>query len=79
MSWEQRIKYNQSNNVERQSYGGGGMVIWVGVSLGGHTDLSALYGGTLTGVKFWNEIYDRYVHPYGAAIDSECILMYDNA
>ncbi|GFU22951.1 transposable element Tcb2 transposase [Trichonephila clavipes] len=36
---EQRTRYHQSNTVERHSYRGGGILVWAGISLGGHTDL----------------------------------------
>ncbi|GBN56057.1 hypothetical protein AVEN_24036-1 [Araneus ventricosus] len=36
---EQRTRYNQSNTLERHSYRGGGIMVWAGISLGGHTDL----------------------------------------
>ncbi|GFV72577.1 uncharacterized protein TNCV_3066461 [Trichonephila clavipes] len=37
MIWrEQRTRYHQSNTVERHSYRGGGILVWAGISLGGH-------------------------------------------
>ncbi|GBL93092.1 Trimethylguanosine synthase [Araneus ventricosus] len=54
-------------------------MVWAGISLGGHTDLHVFHGGTLTGVRYQDEILDPYVHPYAAAIGSNFILMDDNA
>lgn len=75
---EQRTRYNQSNIVERHSYRGGGIMVWAGISLGGHTDLHVFHGGTLTGVRYRDEILDPYVGPY-TAMGNTFILMDDNA
>ncbi|GFU46652.1 uncharacterized protein TNCV_1546631 [Trichonephila clavipes] len=56
-------------------YRGGGILVWAGISLGGHTD----YGGTVTGLRYRDEILDPYVRPYAAAIGNDFILMDDNA
>ncbi|GFV37634.1 transposable element Tc3 transposase [Trichonephila clavipes] len=76
---EQRIRYHQSNTVERHSYRGGGILVWAGISLGGHTDLHVFHGGTVTGLRYRDEILDPYVRPYAAAIGNDFILMDDNA
>ncbi|GFT31848.1 transposable element Tcb2 transposase [Trichonephila clavipes] len=76
---EQRTRYHQSNTVERHSYRGGGILVWAGISLGGHTDLHVFHGGTVTGLRYWDETLDPYVRPYAAAIGNDFILMDDNA
>ncbi|GFY08870.1 transposable element Tcb2 transposase [Trichonephila clavipes] len=76
---EQRTRYHQSNTVERHSYRGGGILVWAGISLGGHTDLHVFHGGTVTGLRYRDEILDTYVRPYAAAIGNDFILMDDNA
>ncbi|GFW17459.1 transposable element Tcb2 transposase [Trichonephila clavipes] len=76
---EQRTRYHQSNTVERHSYRGGGILAWAGISLGGHTDLHVFHGGTVTGLRYRDEILDPYVRPYAAAIGNDFILMDDNA
>ncbi|GFV09128.1 transposable element Tc3 transposase [Trichonephila clavipes] len=67
------------NTVERHSYRGGGILVWAGISLGGHTDLHVFHGGTVTGLRYRDDILDPYVHPYAAAIGNDFILMNDNA
>ncbi|GFU67941.1 transposable element Tcb2 transposase [Trichonephila clavipes] len=79
MQREQRTRYHQSNTVERHSYRGGGILVWAGISLGGHTDLHVFHGGTVTGLRYRDEILDPYVRPYAAAIGNDFILMDDNA
>ncbi|GFX95830.1 transposable element Tc3 transposase [Trichonephila clavipes] len=76
---EQRTRYHQSNTVERHSYRGGGILVWAGISLGGHTDLHVFHGGSVTGLRYRDEILDPYVRPYAAAIGNDFILMDDNA
>ncbi|GFU44527.1 transposable element Tcb2 transposase [Trichonephila clavipes] len=76
---EQRSRYHQSNTVERHSYRGGGILVWAGISLGGHTDLRVFHGGTVTGLRYRDEILDPYVRPYAAAIGNDFILMDNNA
>ncbi|GFW01197.1 transposable element Tcb2 transposase [Trichonephila clavipes] len=76
---EQRTRYHQSNTVERHSYRGGGILVWAGISLGGHTDLHVFHGGTVTGLRYRDEALDPYVRPYAAAIGNDFILMDDNA
>ncbi|GFY00030.1 transposable element Tcb2 transposase [Trichonephila clavipes] len=60
-------------------YRGGGILVWAGISLGGHTDLHVFHGGTVTGLRYRDEILDPYVRPYAAAIGNDFILMDDNA
>ncbi|GFW15384.1 transposable element Tcb2 transposase [Trichonephila clavipes] len=76
---EQRTRYHQSNTVERHSYRGGGILVWAGISLGGLTDLHVFHGGTVTGLRYRDEILDPYVRPYAAAIGNDFILMDNNA
>ncbi|GFV81986.1 DDE_3 domain-containing protein [Trichonephila clavipes] len=53
---------------------------WFGQDLArGHTDLHVFHGGTVTGLRYRDEILDPYVHPYAAAIGNDFILMDDNA
>ncbi|GFS48727.1 transposable element Tc3 transposase [Trichonephila clavipes] len=63
----------------KDSYRGGGILVWAGISLGGHTDLHVFHGGTVTGLRYRDEILDPYVRPYAAAIGNDFILMDDNA
>ncbi|GFX73711.1 uncharacterized protein TNCV_4290271 [Trichonephila clavipes] len=74
---EQSTRYHQSNTVERHSYRGGGILVWAVISLGGHTDLHVFHGGTVTGLRYRDEILDPYVRPYAAAIGNDFILMDD--
>ncbi|GFX79313.1 transposable element Tcb2 transposase [Trichonephila clavipes] len=71
--WRNRSTIYQSNTVERHSYRGGGIMVWAGISLGGHTDLHVLQGGTLNDVRYRDEIIDPYVRSYAGAIGNDFI------
>ncbi|GFW98892.1 transposable element Tcb2 transposase [Trichonephila clavipes] len=65
--WRERsTRYHQSNRVERHSYRGGGIMVWAGISVGGHTDLHVFQEETLTGVRYRDAILDPFVHSYAA-------------
>ncbi|GBM29828.1 hypothetical protein AVEN_48276-1 [Araneus ventricosus] len=54
-------------------------MVWAGIWSVGYTDPHVFHGGTLTGVRYRDEILDSYVRPYACAIGNEFILMDDNA
>ncbi|GFT24371.1 uncharacterized protein TNCV_3252221 [Trichonephila clavipes] len=70
---------SQTSQIYNGDYRGGGILVWAGISLGGHTDLHVFHGGTVTGLRYRDEILDPYVRPYAAAIGNDFILMDDNA
>ena len=76
---EENTNYHPVNIVERHSYRGGGILVWAGISIGGRTDLHVFQGGTVTGVRYRDEILDQYVRPYAGAIGKDFLLMDDNA
>jgi hypothetical protein len=54
-------------------------VVWGRISRDGRTDLHVLKRGTMTGVRYQDEIFDVYVRPYAGVVGTEFILMDDNA
>lgn len=76
---EQSTRYHQSNTMERHSYRVGGIMVWAGISLGGYTDLQVFQGGTVSGVRYRDEILDPYDRPYAGAVGNDFILMNDKA
>ncbi|GFV11506.1 transposable element Tcb2 transposase [Trichonephila clavipes] len=80
---QENMFLGRSNNgasvLFTDDYRGGGILVWAGISLGGHTDLHVFHGGTVTGLRYRDEILDPYVRPYAAAIGNDFILMDDNA
>lgn len=72
-------RFHQDNVAEHDRYGGGSIMVWGGISLRGKTDLHIIENGTLTGLRYRDEILDVYVRPYAGAIGPDFILMDDNA
>ena len=62
--------------AEHDQFGGGSVM---GISAQGKTDLHIIDNGTLTALRYVNEILDVYVHPYAGAVGENFILMDDNA
>ena len=65
--------------AEHDRFGGGSVMVWAGISAQGKTDLHVIDNGTLTALRYVNEILDVYVHPYAGAVGENFILMDDNA
>ena len=65
--------------VEHDRFGGGSVMVWVGISAQRKTDLHVIDNGTLTALRYVNEILDVYVRPYAGAVGENFILMDDNA
>ena len=65
--------------AEHDWFGGGSVMVWVGISAQGKTDLHVIDNGTLTALRYVNEILDVYVRPYAGAVGENFILMDDNA
>ena len=64
--------------VETQAFGGGSVMVWAGVSLGGRTEL-IFVNGNLTSQRYVDEILRPYVLPYLGAIGENAIYQDDNA
>ena len=54
-------------------------MVWGGISYEGRTDLYVINGGTLTALRYRDEILDPIVRPFAGAIGDNFILMQDNA
>ena len=65
--------------AEHDRFGGGSVMVWAGISAQGKTDLHVIDNGTLTALRYVNEILDVYTRPYAGAVGENFILMDDNA
>ena len=72
-------RFHYLNVAEHDRYGKGSVMVWAGISVNGKTDLYVVENGTLTAVRYCNEILDPFVRPYAGAIGPVFILMDDNA
>ncbi|GFT35924.1 transposable element Tcb2 transposase [Trichonephila clavipes] len=63
---------------ESVRFGGGGVLVYGGISIDGRTDIYIIRDGPLTARRHRDEILRPIVVPYAAAIGDDFILMDDN-
>ncbi|GFT77763.1 transposable element Tcb2 transposase [Trichonephila clavipes] len=81
-SGERRGSRNHpSNIIERDRYGGRGVLVWGGImSLGGsRTDLHIFDTGSVNGTRYCNDILLPYVRLFSGAMGLQFLFMDDNA
>ncbi|GFX62651.1 transposable element Tcb2 transposase [Trichonephila clavipes] len=78
--WRERGSRNHpSNIIERDRYGGRGVLVWGGIMLGSRTDLHIFDAGSVNGTRYCNEILLPYVRLFRGAICLQFLFMDDNA
>ncbi|GFX33717.1 transposable element Tcb2 transposase [Trichonephila clavipes] len=78
--WRERGSRNHpSNIIERDRYGGRGVLVWGGIMLGSRTDLHIFDAGSVNGTRSCNEILLPYVRLFRGAMGLQFIFMDDNA
>ncbi|GFX37379.1 transposable element Tc3 transposase [Trichonephila clavipes] len=78
--WRERGSRNHpSNIIERDSYGGRGVLVWGGIMLGSRTDLHIFDAGSVNGTRYCNEILLPYVRLFRGAMSLQFLFMDDNA
>ncbi|GFX05301.1 transposable element Tcb2 transposase [Trichonephila clavipes] len=78
--WRERGSRNHpSNIIERDRYGGRGVLVWGGIMLGSRTDLHIFDAGSVNGTRYCNEILLPYVRLFRGAMDLQFLFMDDNA
>lgn len=68
-----------ANVHEIDNYSGGGVLIWAGIMLDGRTPLHVFDGGSVTGVRYRDEVLEPYVRLFRGAVGPDFLLMDDNA
>ncbi|GFY01601.1 transposable element Tcb2 transposase [Trichonephila clavipes] len=77
--WRDRGSRNNPAFVHKSvRFGGGGVLVYGGISIDGRTDLYIIQDGPLTARRYKDEILRTIVVPYAAAIGNDFILMDDN-
>ncbi|GFW91355.1 transposable element Tcb2 transposase [Trichonephila clavipes] len=67
--WRERGSQNHpSNIIERDRYGGRGVLVWGGIMLGSRTDLHIFDAGSVNGTRYCNEIVLPYVRLFRGAM-----------
>ncbi|GFX35768.1 transposable element Tc1 transposase [Trichonephila clavipes] len=78
--WRERGSRNHpSNIIERDRYGGHGVIVWGGIMLGSRTDLHIFDAGSINGTRYCNEILLPYVRLFRGAMGLQFLFMDDNA
>ncbi|GFT63419.1 transposable element Tcb2 transposase [Trichonephila clavipes] len=78
--WRERGSRNHpSNIIERDRYGGRGVLVWGGIMLGRRTDLHIFNAGSVNGTRWCNEILLPYVRLFRGAMGLQFLFMDDNA
>ncbi|UYV81500.1 hypothetical protein LAZ67_20001368 [Cordylochernes scorpioides] len=61
---EPGTRYHPSNIREIDSFRGGSLLVWAGISSSRRTPLHIFSGGTLTAQRYRDEILEPYLRPY---------------
>ncbi|GFX62090.1 transposable element Tc3 transposase [Trichonephila clavipes] len=69
---------NPSNIIERDRYGGRGVLVWGGIMLGSRTNLHIFDAGSVNGTRYCNEILLPYVRLFKGAMGLQFLFMDDN-
>ncbi|GFS96712.1 transposable element Tcb2 transposase [Trichonephila clavipes] len=78
--WRERGSRNHpSNIIERDRYGGRGVLVWGGIMLGSRTNLHIFDAGSVNGTRYCNEILLPYVRLFREAMGLQFLFMDDNA
>ncbi|GFU69340.1 transposable element Tcb1 transposase [Trichonephila clavipes] len=78
--WRERGSRNHpSNIIERDRYGGHGVLVWRGIMLGSRTDLHIFDAGSVNGTRYCNKILLPYVRHFRGAMGLQFLFMDDNA
>ncbi|GFX67649.1 transposable element Tcb1 transposase [Trichonephila clavipes] len=76
--WDRGSRSNPAFVHESVKFGGGGVLVYGGISIDGRTDLYIIRDGPLTAHRYRDEILRPIVVPYAAAFGDDIILMDDN-
>ncbi|GFX99599.1 transposable element Tcb1 transposase [Trichonephila clavipes] len=78
--WRERGSRNHpSNIIERDRYGGRGVLVWGGIMLGSRTDLHIFDAGSVNETRYCNEILLPYVRLFRGAMGLQFFFIDDNA
>jgi transposase len=72
-------RFAQCNISPRVPFHGGSLMVWAGIAFDARTDLVFIENGSLTAVRYIEEILDQYVVPFAPFIGELFLFMHDNA
>ncbi|KAL0177266.1 hypothetical protein M9458_026160, partial [Cirrhinus mrigala] len=78
--WRRRGEHSAACNIlQHDRFGSGAVMVWGGISLEGRTALHVLARGSLTAIRYRDEIRRPLVRPYAGAVGPGFLLMQNNA
>ncbi|GFW84638.1 transposable element Tc1 transposase [Trichonephila clavipes] len=78
--WRERGSRNHpSSIIERDTYGGRGVLVWGGIMIGSRTDLYIFDAGSVNGTRYCNEILLPYVRLFRGVMGLQFLFIDDNA
>uniref|UniRef100_A0AAR2M1S6 Tc1-like transposase DDE domain-containing protein n=1 Tax=Pygocentrus nattereri TaxID=42514 RepID=A0AAR2M1S6_PYGNA len=78
--WRRRGERSAACNIlQHDWFGSGSVMVWGGISLEGCTALHVLARGSLTAIRYRDEILRPLVRPYAGAVGPGFLLIQDNA
>ncbi|GFY22794.1 transposable element Tcb2 transposase [Trichonephila clavipes] len=78
--WRERGSHNHpSNIIEKDRYGGRGLLVWGGIILGSRIDLHIFDAGSVNRTRYCNEILLPYVCLFRGVMGLQFLFMDDNA
>ena len=72
-------RFNQACIEEKVPYGGGSVLVWAGISFESRTELVLIENGSLTSVRYVENILNEYVGPFMATLGADAVFIHDNA
>ena len=75
VGWKRGKRYAKCTFVETDRFSSRSFMVWGGVCLRGRTELHVMAAGTLTAVRYRDEILDPIVRPFASAIGNNFILI----
>ncbi len=69
----------RSSGEQHDQFGGRSVMVWGGISMEGRTDLYRLDNGTLTAIRYRDEILGTIVRPYAGPVGPGFLLVHGNA
>ena len=72
-------RFDDFNVSEHDRYGKGLVMVWGGINVNVKNDLYVKENGTLTAVRYCQEILDQFARPNAGAVGPHFILQDDNA
>ncbi|GFW32911.1 transposable element Tcb1 transposase [Trichonephila clavipes] len=72
--WKQETRNQPQNITEHHAFRGGSIMVWAGISLGYRTDLHIFKKGSMTAVRYRDEVLEPVVKLYATTVGPTFVL-----